>query len=549
LIRWRSISLVLDEVAEVRVLALADRAVERDRVTRDLHHAPRLLDRHLRLDGDLLDRGLAAELLEQRLLDVAQLGHRLDHVDRDADRARVIGDRARDRLADPPGRVRRELVASLVLVLVDGAHEARVAFLDDVEEGEPAVAVLLGDRHHEAEVAAREIALRLLVLAEHALDVAHAALELVHRLEHEVAEAVELLLHHVHVLGVVPIRVLLGLLQVALHLAHLRDDAEELAVERDDAARTQAALLEEGADATSPQRDLALQLRALACRHAAGLELLPGLEVELQQALDGGEVCRDALLDLLLRMRLGSRDSHGAVERQLLGMHVLQDLDGFASRVVALEHLPAEDHARRLDLLRQPDLLFTREQGDRAHLREVHADGIVDALRALLGERLLDRRLHLAVIEDVLLDVEIVGIGTVLLAAGLALGSLLLALVLLDLELGRSQRRSGRLRGTARRIAAARLLRVVPLELQVRLQRRVEADVVVAPDLDLVHHLDRVLAHEDKQLVDLLGIDELVGQARVELLVADPATADAVLDQLAKHRGCEIKGFECDAHL
>jgi hypothetical protein len=93
-----------------------------------------------------------------------------------------------------------------------------------------------------------------------------------------------------------------------------------------------------------------------------------------------------------------------------------------------------------------------------------------------------------------------------------------------------------------------RLLRVVALELQVGLERRVEADVVVAPDLDLVDHLDLVLAHEDEQLVDLLGIDELVGQAGVQLLVADPATAYAVLDQLAEDRRCEFEGVDVHAH-
>src|ERR1035437_2835314 len=47
--------LVLDEVAEVAVLALADGPVEADGVPRDLQHAPRLRDAHAGLLGDLLD--------------------------------------------------------------------------------------------------------------------------------------------------------------------------------------------------------------------------------------------------------------------------------------------------------------------------------------------------------------------------------------------------------------------------------------------------------------------------------------------------------------
>ena len=65
-------ALVLDEVAEVAVLALADGAVEADRVLGDLHDPARFLDRDLRFLGHLLNRGLAAELLQQPLGDAAQ---------------------------------------------------------------------------------------------------------------------------------------------------------------------------------------------------------------------------------------------------------------------------------------------------------------------------------------------------------------------------------------------------------------------------------------------------------------------------------------------
>ena len=44
------------------------------------------------------------------------------------------------------------------------------------------------------------------------------------------------------------------------------------------------------------------------------------------------------------------------------------------------EHAPAENKTRRFDLLGQPDFLFASEQRNRAHLREVHADGVIDAL-------------------------------------------------------------------------------------------------------------------------------------------------------------------------
>src|SRR5205085_10844985 len=84
-----------------------------------------------------------------------------------ADRARLVGDGTRHRLPDPPCCVRRELVAALVLELLDRAHEADVAFLDEVEEAEAAIGVTLRDRDDEAQVRFNELALAFgrLVLA------------------------------------------------------------------------------------------------------------------------------------------------------------------------------------------------------------------------------------------------------------------------------------------------------------------------------------------------------------------------------------------------
>ncbi len=98
-------------------------------------------------------------LLQDLARDAVHLVDGLDHVHRDADGARLVGDRARDRLPDPPGGVGRELVAAAVFELVHRLHQADVAFLDQVEELQAAVGVLLRDRDHQAQVGLGHLAL------------------------------------------------------------------------------------------------------------------------------------------------------------------------------------------------------------------------------------------------------------------------------------------------------------------------------------------------------------------------------------------------------
>src|SRR5207302_301860 len=82
-------------------------------------------------------------------LDVDDLVQLLDHVDGDADRARLVGDRAGHRLPDPPRRVGRELVALAVVELLDRPDQAERPLLDQVEKGQAAAEGALRDRDDE----------------------------------------------------------------------------------------------------------------------------------------------------------------------------------------------------------------------------------------------------------------------------------------------------------------------------------------------------------------------------------------------------------------
>src|SRR6266542_3260530 len=93
-VRGRDERLVLDEVAEVAVLLLADGGLEADRLLRDLEDLPHLVERQLHLLRDLLRARLAPELLHEVPARPDELVDRLDHVDGNADRPRLVGDRA-----------------------------------------------------------------------------------------------------------------------------------------------------------------------------------------------------------------------------------------------------------------------------------------------------------------------------------------------------------------------------------------------------------------------------------------------------------------------
>src|SRR5438128_11879520 len=76
--------------------------------------------------GNLLRLGFATQHLDQLPRGANQLVDELDHVRRETDGARLIGNGARDRLPNPPRGIRRKLVTAAVLKLVHCLHQADV---------------------------------------------------------------------------------------------------------------------------------------------------------------------------------------------------------------------------------------------------------------------------------------------------------------------------------------------------------------------------------------------------------------------------------------
>src|SRR5918995_3353022 len=144
--------LVRDELAELGLLLVADRLLERDRRLGGALDRVDLLRVDPRDVGDLLRGGLAPQLRDELALGPADLVELLHHVDRDADRAGLVGQGTRDRLADPPRGVGRELEALAVVELLRRAYQTECALLDEVEERESLVPVVLRDGDDEPQV-------------------------------------------------------------------------------------------------------------------------------------------------------------------------------------------------------------------------------------------------------------------------------------------------------------------------------------------------------------------------------------------------------------
>src|SRR5580658_4511203 len=173
----RNDGLVFDEIAEVRIFFFADRRFERNRLLRNFHNLADLGHGNVHALGNFFGGWLASEFLHKLAAGAHQFVDRLDHVDRDTNRAGLIGDGARDGLANPPCGVRGKFVAAAPLELVDGFHQADVAFLNQVEELQAAVGVFFRDGNDQAKVGFDQLFFGLLGFGFAAVDERERALE------------------------------------------------------------------------------------------------------------------------------------------------------------------------------------------------------------------------------------------------------------------------------------------------------------------------------------------------------------------------------------
>ena len=146
---------------------------------------------------------------------------------------------------------------------------------------------------------------------------------------------------------------------------------------RFDALRAQTQFFDQTHAAAAAARETRPSLAPLLLRLRLAQRDAVVVPIALQQHFQRPQVVRQPAENLILFQPVGHRHLHRAVERQFARVDALQHLEGGPDHVVAFQQLGAEAAAGDFDLLGQGDFLLPSEQRNLAHLRQVHAHGVV----------------------------------------------------------------------------------------------------------------------------------------------------------------------------
>ena len=131
--RRRSV-IIGDKVTEVAVFFLTDRRFQRNRLLRYPQDFSYLIDRHIQFISDFLSTRFMAVSMEQLAGNLLDAVNGFNHMNRDTDSTRLVGNRTGNCLTNPPGCVGRELKALGMVELFDCLNQAEVTFLNQIEE-------------------------------------------------------------------------------------------------------------------------------------------------------------------------------------------------------------------------------------------------------------------------------------------------------------------------------------------------------------------------------------------------------------------------------
>src|SRR5579871_1457117 len=372
---------IFDQIAERGFSVAANWSFERHRVARDGLQLLDLLHRNVHAARDFVVGGRAAQFLFEFARRPQELVHALVHVNGNADGARLVGDGARDGLANPPGGVGRKFVAAPVFELVGGAHQADVAFLDQVQKMQPAVDILLGHRNHQAEVGFHQILLGPLGFNLTVTDHRNGVFDLVERRAGRVFALANLTLD----LARFRLRRLAG---TSFQLAQLHFEMRKLFRNALDFLGELLPLRDVERNFADRERNFHASPRQLERPAAAelfvaqrnGVELVGNLSQLLVQHRDLSQV----LLDFVAALYVGGAflfQVSAQIDERIQLFRLVTNLFGYLDRP-KLHQSRAADAAlhAQLPALHTPgqiDFTLAGKQRYRAHLAQVHADRVI----------------------------------------------------------------------------------------------------------------------------------------------------------------------------
>src|SRR5205085_6405071 len=151
-VRGRGHGFIFNKVTEVGFFLFADWRLKGDGSLSNFAGAADFLDGDVHAHGQLFRGRLAAKFLNELPRAAGELVNDLDHVNGNADGARLVSNRASDGLTNPPGSVGGKFVAAAPIELVGTFHQAEIAFLNEIEELQAMMSIFLGNGDHEAKV-------------------------------------------------------------------------------------------------------------------------------------------------------------------------------------------------------------------------------------------------------------------------------------------------------------------------------------------------------------------------------------------------------------
>src|SRR5439155_7056933 len=148
----RRIHVVGQIIEQAIILARRHRCVERQVHLGDHHRFGDFVFADVETFRDLGIAWLATELLQQTARSFADAMKSAGAVQGDTDDSRLLGQRLKDGLANPPNRVRNELDPLRLVELVRSANEAEVALVDQIGERDALILIFFRDRDDESEI-------------------------------------------------------------------------------------------------------------------------------------------------------------------------------------------------------------------------------------------------------------------------------------------------------------------------------------------------------------------------------------------------------------